>query len=85
MGKKHQEIIQMIQIQSITLPERKFKLRDWLGVVRLSVKDLADIVGVSRSYIHMILMGDKVPSVALFERIRSLSMGKVRDMKDLRD
>jgi len=85
VNKNKESTIKMVQVQSLTLDENTMKLRDWLVRVRLSIMDFAKLVGVSRSYVHMILMGDRVPSKDLLDRIKYISMGKVKEFEDLCD
>jgi transcriptional regulator with XRE-family HTH domain len=61
------------------------KLREWLFKNRLSVTYFAAILKVDRSYVHMWLRGTKFPSQELLDKIRTLTVGKVRGIKDLKD
>lgn len=85
MFRSQSQLVKMVQVQTLTLGQKHFILREWMKAIRLSMNDLSEILGVSRSYIHMIMTGQRVPSPGLMERIRKLTMGKVEDLEDLID
>lgn len=68
----------MLKIQSLTLDDKELKLTDWMYKVRISMQDFAELLGVSRSYVYMLINGKRYPSEMLQEKIAYLSEGKVK-------
>jgi DNA-binding transcriptional regulator YdaS (Cro superfamily) len=58
------------------------KLKTWLAVTRTPQKLLAEQLGISRSYLSLIVSGDRLPAEALAEQISVSTDGKVTK-KDL--
>lgn len=59
-------------------------LRDYLVEHGIMFTRFATRAGISKQYIHDLLSGERVPSLALAERIENLTDGKVK-ASDLRE
>ena len=61
------------------------KLRKWLFINELSITYFAATMKIDRSYVHMWMRGKKVPSGEIMGRVRKFTMGKVSELRDLKD
>lgn len=59
------------------------KLKDWLYKSKISVKDFAQLLGIHRCYLHILIGGRKSPSDELMDRISSVTLNKVATRKDI--
>lgn len=75
-------LIKMLKLQSLSLEETDMKLKDWLEMVRLSIQDLAKVLGISRGYVYMLMDGEKKASALLMNKIADISMGKVKHIRN---
>lgn len=60
-------------------------LRKWVKEREWSIKFFAALIKVDPSYIRRWFRGDCVPSEEIMDEIRSISMGRVSETKDLKD
>jgi len=60
------------------------KLRHWLFINRVTVKEFAALVPASRWYVFRWMNGDK-PSQKMLDRVIEITKGKVGDFEDLAD
>ena len=64
---------------------KKMKLREWLYRARITIKDFSTSLEIDRSYLHMLMRGDRIPSDELMIKITQATSGKVKKITDILD
>jgi transcriptional regulator with XRE-family HTH domain len=63
----------------------RISLKEWLFIHRITVKDFAQTLGITRIYLHQIIKGQFIPSDDLMERIKQNTEGWISTYDDLLD
>ena len=58
-------------------------LREWLLRTKIKVYKFAELIEVDRSYLSSIMKGRHIPSDQIMQRVEEVTMGEVREKKDL--
>jgi transcriptional regulator with XRE-family HTH domain len=64
---------------------KTMKLNHWLFDNKISVTGFADKLGITRTYIHYWMTGQRKPALSLLKKIATETGGKVCDFEDLLD
>jgi|HubBroStandDraft_3_1064219.scaffolds.fasta_scaffold116484_2 transcriptional regulator with XRE-family HTH domain len=74
-----------VVIQHDCVRGRQLKLREWLYQARVTMIDFCELLGINRSYLHMLMRGKKNPSKRLVQLIKEITKGKVSRAADIKD